>query len=78
MKGSRVKEKHTPSSADGDDDEEQSSNESSETSAATAPFGPGTMHKVFVSSSCSPDRRRKRSSVKKTTAVLKKGHDGGK
>ena len=31
-----------------------------------------TMHKVSLSSSRSPGRRRKRSSVEKTTAVLKK------
>ena len=41
-----------------------------------APFHPGTMHKVFLSSSCSPDKRGKRSSVKKTTAVLKKAMTG--
>ena len=35
-------------------------------------FDLGTMHKVSLSSSCSLDRKRKRSSVKKTTAVLKR------
>ena len=36
------------------------------------PFDPGTMHKVSLSSSCSHHKRGKRSSVKKTTAVLKR------
>ena len=70
MAGER--EAHTPSSSDGDDDEEQSRNDLRHRQPRP-PFGPGTMHQVSLSSSCSPDRRRrKRSSVEKTTAVLKK------
>ena len=50
----------TSTPSDGDDDVEQCSNERHETSEAAASLHPGTMHKVSLSSSCSPDKRRKR------------------
>ena len=59
------------SSSDGDDDEERKGNEWSVTSEVATLFDPRTMYKVSLSSSCSLQRRGKRSTVKKTTAVLK-------
>ena len=51
----------------------QSSNERSETSAAVAPFEPGTMHNgVLVVFMFAPDKKKKIFGVKKTTAVLKR------